>query len=92
MTEAVLDYKFTAAGGNVRTFLTSALEGRAEASGRLEGVSEELFAAVDAVEAECGPLSGDNVAGFLALTKHVEVTAASHSKFAACVPGEICLS
>ena len=73
----MLDFKLTAADGDVRSFLKSALEGRADASGDLEGVGDELFAAVDAVEAECGPLSGDNLAGFQALAKHVEVTAAS---------------
>ena len=78
VAEAVLDFKLKVSGGDVRSFLTSALEGRADASGDLEGIADDLYAAVDAVEAECGPLTTGNVAGYQALAKHVEVTAGNH--------------
>ena len=73
VAEAVLDYKLKASGGDVRSFLTAALEDRAEASGELAGVADEIFAAIDAVEQEQGPLSPDNSSGFQALAKRVEV-------------------
>lgn len=78
VAEAVLDFKLKVSGGDVRSFLTSALEGRADASGDLEGVADDLYAAVDAVEAECGPLTTGNVAGYQALAKRVEVTAGKY--------------
>ena len=37
MTEAVLDYKLRAAGYNVRSFVTSALEGRDDGSEQAAG-------------------------------------------------------
>ena len=74
VAEAVLDFKLKAAGGDVRSFLNAALEGRSDASGSLEGMEEALFAAVDAVEAESGPLAAGNAAAFQALAKHIEVS------------------
>jgi len=78
VAEAVLDYKLKASGGDVRSFLTAALEDRAEASGELAGVADEIFAAIDAVEQEQGPLSPENTSGFQALAKRVEDIEAKH--------------
>lgn len=92
VADAVLDFKLKAAGTDVRSFLTSALEGRAEASGALEGVEAELFAAMDAVEADSGPLAAGNTAAFQALAKRVEVrcrTSRNGTQPGRAVPGAV---
>jgi len=78
VAEAVLDFKLKASGGDVRSFLTTAMEDRAEASGELAGVADELFAAIDAVEQENGPLSPENQPAYQALAKRVEEIEANH--------------
>lgn len=68
---ATLNHKLRLSGGNVRKFLTAAIEG-VDLGDQAE-VVDKLFAALDKIEGSSGPATTSNDAAMQALAKETEV-------------------
>lgn len=72
MIKAQLDYTFACSGFNARKFVANALQELQVESGDLEGIGDDINAAIDAAESGSGAeLSRDNEKGWAILTKHI---------------------